>query len=65
MTTHRRSVELTMFLWAGGAGRGIPTRRAGASPVIMFLAPRTGGETPRQAPQSVNSTDLRVWMLDS
>ena len=65
--------ELTTFLWAGGAERGFPTRRAGASAVIMFVAPlagvpaaRTlcggvaaGGETPRQDPQSVNSADFR------
>ena len=34
-------------LGAGGAGRDIPARRAGASPVIMFVAPRTRG--PRRA----------------
>ncbi len=43
------------FLRRVAPGRGIPARRAGASPVIMFLAPRTGGETRRQAPKSVNS----------
>ena len=40
-----------MFLGAGGAGRGIPARRAGASPVGVLLAPRTGGETRRQDPR--------------
>ena len=39
-----------MFLGTGGAGRGVPARRAGASPVGRPVAPRTGGETRRQDP---------------
>ena len=34
------------------AGRGIPTRRAGAWPVGALVAPRTGGETRRQDPRA-------------
>ena len=35
-----------MFLGTGGAGRGVPTRRAGTSPVGRPLAPSRG---PRRA----------------
>ena len=51
----RLSRELTSVdraLGAGGAGWGIPARRAGASPVGVPVAPRTGGETRRQDPGS-------------
>jgi hypothetical protein len=56
-------VEKRVVPRAGGDGRGVPTRRAGAFSVIRFLtrvtdllAPRTGGETRRQDPRA---TELR------
>ena len=64
------SAVLTQLSPAGGAGRGIPARRAGASPVTSALgaedagvpAARTlrggvvaGGETRRQDPDRVNA----------
>src|SRR4029079_16544890 len=36
----------------GGAGWGIPARRAGAISSHVLLAPRTGGETRRQDPRA-------------
>jgi hypothetical protein len=45
------SFESRTFLLAGGAGRGIPACRAGATSSYVLLAPRTGGETRRQDPR--------------
>ena len=44
----------------GGAGRGIPARRAGASPVTVLLAPRTGGEARRQDPLDCMRVDVNI-----
>src|SRR5919108_3499162 len=47
-----RAVELTS---ASGCRRtGPPRPPAGASPVLVFLAPRTGGAVRRQAPRSAS-----------
>ena len=51
--------SLVMPTPAGGDGWGRPARRAGASPVIMCLAPRVGGATRRQDPRHVNTSKLQ------
>ena len=43
-------LELTKFLPAGGAGRGIPARRAGASPVTSALGAEDGWGNPATGP---------------
>jgi hypothetical protein len=41
---------LTKFLPAGGAGRGIPARRAGASPVTSAFGAEDGWGNPATGP---------------
>ena len=44
------ALELAKFLQAGGAGRGIPARRAGAIPVTSGLGAEDGWGSPATGP---------------
>jgi hypothetical protein len=44
------ALGLARFLQAGGAGRGIPARRAGATPVISALGAEDGWADPATGP---------------
>ena len=47
---HGEALELAKFLQAGGAGRGIPARRAGATPVTSVLGAEDGWGYPATGP---------------
>src|SRR5688572_7596183 len=46
----RAALGLTTFLPEGGAGRGLPDRRAGASPVIRVVGAEDGWGDPATGP---------------